>query len=152
MRLTLHADYGLRVLLYLAARPGEVVSTSEIGEAYGISKNHLVRVAQSLRDAGFVSLAVGRGGGLSLAKPASEIRVGRVVQALEPDLQLVECFDRETNTCAVAPFCGLRRPLQRALEAFLEALDESTIADVVASSGPKLGQPFVPLKARRAAR
>ena len=47
MRFTLHTDYGLRVLLYAAAHPDRVVTTAEIGAAYGISKHHLVRVAQS---------------------------------------------------------------------------------------------------------
>lgn len=147
MRLTLHADYGLRVLIYLATHPGRRVSTTEIGQAYGISKHHLVRIAQSLRDAGFVDLSVGRGGGLSLSRAASEIRVGAVVRALEPDMRLVECFDRETNTCTIARSCGLIGPLRRATEAFFASLDEATLADVVQRSGPKLQERFLPVDA-----
>ena len=48
MHLTLHADYALRTLLYLALHPGRVVPTAEVSRAYGISKHHLVRVAQGL--------------------------------------------------------------------------------------------------------
>ena len=47
MQLSLHADYSLRVLLYLGTHPDEVVPTRDISDAYGISKHHLVRVAQS---------------------------------------------------------------------------------------------------------
>lgn len=145
MRLTLHTDYGLRVLVYLATHVGRAVPTTEIGRAYGISKNHLVRVAQSLRDAGVVELTVGRGGGLALSRPANEIRVGQVVRALERDLRLVECFDRETNTCPIAAVCGLKSPLNRAMEAFLAVLDEVTVAEVVERSGPKLPAQFLTL-------
>ena len=145
MRLTLHADYGLRALVYLAAHPDRVVPTTEIGHAYGISKNHLVRVAQSLRDGGFIELTAGRAGGLRLARPAAAIRVGDVVRTLEPDLRVVECFDARTSTCPISPVCGLSRALDGALAAFLAELDRFTIADAVARSGPQLRSHFLPV-------
>lgn len=147
MHLTLHADYGLRTLVYLAASPTRVVSTTEIGRAYDISKNHLVRVAQSLRDAGLIHLTMGRAGGLTLAKAPSAIRIGQVVQALEPELRIVECFDPETNTCPIAPKCGLSPIIGEALSAFLAALDRYTIADVLRRSGPTLSSYFLPVSA-----
>lgn len=147
MRLTLHADYGLRALVYLAASPTRVVSTTEIGRAYDISKNHLVRVAQSLRDAGLVHLTMGRAGGLTLAKAPSAIRIGEVVRALEPELRIVECFDPKTNTCPIAPKCGLSPIIGEALGAFLAMLDRYTIADVLRRSGPTLSSYFLPVEA-----
>ncbi|RYZ43230.1 MAG: hypothetical protein EOO72_06945, partial [Myxococcaceae bacterium] len=48
MHLTLHADYALRVLMYLAARSDTPSSTQEMADAYRISKHHLVRVVQTL--------------------------------------------------------------------------------------------------------
>ncbi|MEQ1948567.1 MAG: Rrf2 family transcriptional regulator [Bryobacteraceae bacterium] len=52
MQLSLHADYALRVLIYLGAHPGKTVSTAQISEVYGISKHHLVRVVQTLGESG----------------------------------------------------------------------------------------------------
>ena len=147
MHLTLHTDYGLRVLLYLAAHPERVVPTVEIGRAYGISKNHLVRVAQSLHGGGFIEIAAGRTGGLSLAKPPGAIRCGDVVRALEPDLRLVECFDAKTSACPITAVCGLSRAIDGALAAFLAALDGFTIGEVVARSGPALRSHFLPVTA-----
>ena len=147
MRLTLHADYGLRTLVYLATHPERVVPTTEIGRAYGISKNHLVRVAQSLRDGGFIELTAGRAGGLSLARAAGTIKVGDVVRTLEPDLRIVECFDATSNTCPIAPVCGLSRAIDGAVAAFLAELDRFTIADAVARSGPELKSHFLPVSA-----
>lgn len=147
MRLTLHADYGLRTLVYLAAAQERIVSTTEIGRAYGISKNHLVRVAQSLRDGGFIHLTMGRSGGLALAQPASSIRIGEVVRSLEPELRIVECFDPATNTCPIAPKCGLSHIIGEALDEFLGSLNRFTIADVLRRSGPTLSSYFLPVSA-----
>jgi Rrf2 family nitric oxide-sensitive transcriptional repressor len=47
-------------------------------------------------------------------------------------MDLVECFDPETNTCRIEPACTLHGVLQEALEAFLETLDGYTLADLVA--------------------
>ncbi len=98
MQLSPHSDYALRVLIYLGTRPGEVVSTREIGQAYDISKHHLARVVQTLGQHGYVDLLAGRGGGVRLARDPDRIRLGDVVRLAEPNLDLVGCFDPATNT------------------------------------------------------
>ncbi len=147
MHLTLHADYSLRVLLYLAAHSERLVSTQEVSQAYGISKHHLVRVVQSLGRSGFIEVRTGRAGGISLARGLGEISVGQVVRATEPDFHLVECFDREKNTCPIAPACGLKGVLYEAREAFLAALDRYTLADLVKRSRKDLKDLFLPVVA-----
>ena len=135
MRLTLHTDYALRLLMLLALEPDELHTIEEIASRYHISRNHLMKVTQTLASAGFVDSLRGRGGGLRLAKPAGEISLGDVVRATEDGFNLVECFDRKTNTCVVAPVCGLRGPLEEALLAFLAALDRYSLADFAANPG-----------------
>jgi Rrf2 family nitric oxide-sensitive transcriptional repressor len=147
VRLTLHADYSLRVLLYLAARPGRLVSTQEVSDAYGISKNHLVRVVQTLGRHGFIEVSPGRAGGLLLAREASEISLGQVLRVAEPDFNLVECFDRDKNTCPIAPACGLKGVLYEAREAFLAVLDKYTVADLAKRSRRDLADFFLPVAA-----
>lgn len=149
MHLTLHADYSLRVLLYLAARPGGLVSTQEVSEAYGISKNHLVRVVQALGKEGFVEVRPGRTGGITLARLPAEISLGQVFRATEPDFHLVECFNKEENTCPIAPACGLKGVLYEAREAFLAVLDKYTLADVMKRSRRDLTDFFLPAAAAR---
>lgn len=131
MQLSLHADYALRVLIYAAAQPDRVVPTQDIADAYGISKHHLVRVVQTLAARKYVAIHAGRSGGLTLAKKPRDIRLGQVVRDAEANLRLVECFDRATNTCPIAPACTLKRMLAEALEAFIGTLDSYTLADVV---------------------
>ncbi|WP_019459254.1 Rrf2 family transcriptional regulator, partial [Roseomonas sp. B5] len=80
MRLTLHSDYALRTLIFLGLRPQRLVSIAEIAKAYRISENHLTKVVHRLGQAGFVETLRGRGGGLRLARPPEEIRIGDVVR------------------------------------------------------------------------
>jgi len=131
MQLTVHTDYALRVLLYLAHFPERRIGTEEISTAYGISKHHLVRVVQTLADGGFVHATVGRGGGVTLSLEPKDIRLGQVVRATEASFRLVECHDEATNTCPIVSVCGLKGLLDGALDAFLRELDRHTLADLV---------------------
>ena len=127
MHLTQFSDYSLRVAIYLAAHPDGLTSVDRISRSYGISRNHLAKVVQRMTDLGVVTSTRGRGGGLRLAMPAGEINVGWLVRQTEPHFQIVECFDPATNTCPIAPACGLKGALARAQRAFLETLDEYTL-------------------------
>lgn len=131
MQLSLHADYALRVLIYLGTRQGDIVSTRQISDAYGISKHHLVRVVQTLGEHGYVELLPGRSGGVRLIRDPATIRLGDVVRRAEPSLQLVECFDPATNTCPIISQCGLKAYLRDALEAFIDSLNEHTLAELL---------------------
>jgi Rrf2 family nitric oxide-sensitive transcriptional repressor len=131
MRLTLHADYSLRVLLYLAENPDRAVPTREMSDAYRISKNHLVRVVQALAAGGFVEVTEGRAGGVRLLRDPASVNLGQVVRATEASFRIVECFEPETNTCPIVPVCRLRGVLSRALDGFFAVLDACTLADLV---------------------
>jgi Rrf2 family nitric oxide-sensitive transcriptional repressor len=133
MRLTMHTDFALRLLMLLALEPDTLHTIEEVATRYRISKNHLMKVAQTLVQKGFVESVRGRSGGLRLAKPADRINLAAVVRTTEDSLTLVECFDRETNTCVVAPACGLRGPLDEALAAFFAVLNKYSLADLIAN-------------------
>ncbi|BBB11611.1 RrF2 family transcriptional regulator [Sphingopyxis sp. FD7] len=130
MRLSLHSDYALRILMALAAT-GQQMSVDEIASHYGISRNHLAKVAQRLQTLGYVSAQRGRGGGLTLARAPSEVIAGTVVREFENLGGLVECMDPATSTCPVRGGCGLQGALGGALAAFLAHLDRYTLADLL---------------------
>ena len=92
MRLTDYTDYSLRVLLYLAVRGEELSTIQDISHAYGISRNHLMKVVQQLAERGWVETVRGRNGGLRFAEPARALTVGEVVRATESDFALVGCL------------------------------------------------------------
>ena len=136
MKLTQQADYGLRILIYLGLRPEERVKMGDIATAYAISHSHLTKVVPKLVNLGYVHSQQGRGGGLSLAKAPQEISIGEVVRALEPDFELVECFNREENTCPLVPHCRLMGIFGEAKAAFLKVLGRHTLAEVLGAGVP----------------
>lgn len=132
MRLTNYTDYALRVLIYLAVKDSNEKSTiTEITEAYNISRNHLTKVIHQLGQIGVIETTRGRGGGIVLAKAPKDIRVGYIVRQTEEDFHLVECFNKVGNQCVLTPVCGLKSVLGEALNAYLQVLDQYTIADIV---------------------
>ena len=133
MRLTVFTDYALRVLIYLALDPDRRVTIRDIADAYGISRNHLMKVVNTLTRAELVEASRGVNGGLTLAHPADEITVGEVVRKTEDDFDLVECF-RPDNQCAITPECTLKTVFGQAQSAFLSELDAHTIADLISQS------------------
>jgi Rrf2 family nitric oxide-sensitive transcriptional repressor len=130
MRLTTYTDYTLRTLIYLAVRPGTIVTIADIASVYGISANHLMKVVHRLGVAGDVATTRGQRGGLRLARDPETINIGDVVRRTEPDLELVACFG-ETRHCVIDESCVLRHALGAALQAFLTVLDGYTLADLV---------------------
>jgi Rrf2 family nitric oxide-sensitive transcriptional repressor len=132
VHLTQFSDYSLRLVIYLACHPEQLVSVEQVSEAFRISRHHLVRVVQKLTDLGVVESQRGRGGGMRLAMRPSEINVGWLIRRTEPHLNLVECFDPGTNTCPIAPACGLKGALHLARQAFLGVLDEYNIQQFLA--------------------
>jgi Rrf2 family nitric oxide-sensitive transcriptional repressor len=131
MRLTLYTDYALRMLMYLALKEDGLATIEGVAKSYGASKNHLMKVAHQLGMAGYIETVRGRRGGLRLAKPSASIGLGEVVRYTEPDMDIVACFEPLNIDCAVRPCCVLRKALDRARAAFLDVLDEYTLADLV---------------------
>lgn len=132
MRLTVHSDYSLRVLMYLAAFPDRLATIEQIAAAYDISHNHIMKVVQNLARYGFIETLRGRNGGIRLALPTQEITVGAVLRVTEEDFDLVECF-RDENACCITPVCRLKDALSDAVDAYLEVLDERTLAELVSN-------------------
>lgn len=133
MRLTTYTDYAFRALIFLALRGDETSTIQEIADHYGISRNHLMKVVHQLGQLGLVETTRGRGGGLRLGKPATEIRLGDVVRQTEEDMTLVECFNASDNRCLITRVCRLKGILGDALRAYLSVLDGYTLADLAAN-------------------
>jgi len=131
MQLTQYTDYSLRVLLFLGLHPDRRCTISEISDAFEINRNHLVKVVHNLSSSGWITTIRGKSGGMELSVPPEQINIGAVVRHTEPHFNLLECFDYETNTCAISPVCALRHALYKARKAFMDVLDGYCLADVL---------------------
>lgn len=161
MRLAEYTDYTLRVLMYCAARPQQLVTISELAQHHGVSRNHLMKIVNDLARQGVLATTRGRGGGLRLLKDPAELRIGDVVRASETDFRLVECFDPDSNQCTLSPTCRLKGVFNTALNAYFKELDSMTLADIVAPVSaqavgrhalPPLGIAVTPVAAPRSLR
>jgi Rrf2 family protein len=97
------AEYGVRLMVELGRRAGDdaanasPVALSAVAESEMLPLSYLEHLVAKLRDAELVASVRGAHGGYRLARPASEIAMLAVVQALEGPIAPMECFhtDRE---------------------------------------------------------
>lgn len=135
MRLSLHTDYALRVLMYLAGADRRT-KVAEIAGFFDISRDHVAKVTQRLARLGYIRAIRGAGGGLELAKDPEEIRLGPVISDFEGTLQLLECVDATETICRIQPGCQLRQVLAKAEKVQKDYLDGICLSDVVQVGRP----------------
>lgn len=147
MKLTHYSDYALRSLIYLAVKPkaGELANIDDIACAYDISKSHLTKIIHQLGKLGYIESVRGKGGGIRLAKNPHEINIGELIRHTENDFGILECLgdssdDRSKisvvnlnphNNCVISPACRLKGVFYKAMLAFIQVLDEYTLADIL---------------------
>ncbi|MCB1615824.1 MAG: Rrf2 family transcriptional regulator [Pseudomonadales bacterium] len=134
VQLKLMTDYALRVLIYLADNPDDVVTMHEISDYHQISAEHLRKVIQRLANENYINSYRGRGGGLRLGRSPADIVIGDVVRRFENDASVIDC---EGRGCVLFPGCSLIGVLGKAMRAFYLELDQYTLADVMGSARMK---------------
>ena len=135
MKLTSYTNYAMRSLQLAALKSPDLVRVEDVARIHNLSRPHIMKIVHKLGKAGYLETVRGRGGGFRLARPAHEIIVGDVVRITEGPLDVVECFNREKNTCPLIGVCILSRKIQEATAAFMAVLDDLTIADISANKG-----------------
>jgi len=131
VKLTRHTDYSLRALIYLGVHPGRRIAIGEISDAYAISRNHLVKVIQSLSRIGLVQTIRGRSGGVTLNLPPEEINLATVIRGTEPSFRMVEPPEPDAKVEDVSTTSGLAGILDGALQSFFDRLGQYSLADLL---------------------
>ncbi len=127
MQLTRYTDYSVRVLTHLSTYPDRLSCIAEIAQAFGISRNHLMKVVQDLGQSGYVETVRGRNGGIRLRRPPQDINLGALVRHTEKHFDVVDC-----PNCLIASACQMTNVFAQATRAFLSVLDQYTLADMMA--------------------
>lgn len=140
MKLTSYTNYALRCMQLAALKAPALVRVDDVSQIHGISRPHIVKVVHELGKAGYLETVRGRNGGFRLGRAADTIIVGDVVRLTEGPLDVVECFNPEKNTCPLMGVCKLSKKIQEATHAFMEVLDDVTIADIAANRIPLLNR------------
>ena len=139
MKITAQEEYGLRCLLQLAGAEEPSLSISEIASKEGLSQPYVAKLLAVLRNGGFIDSVRGRAGGYKLARRASEIHLGELLETLgEPLFEEPAYCDKHSGTetngsCVHLGNCSLRA-LWQTLETWMRTtLDRITLADLVRS-------------------
>lgn len=138
MKLTRFSDIGLRVLMYLAKETrSSAVTVAEVAVQFDVPHNHLVKVVGALAKMGWIDAVRGRNGGIRLAVAPEKLHIGVVLRVLEGDTELVDC---EGLGCRLSGDCVLRNALRVGVEAFYDAMNQYTLADII---GGNVGEQIV---------
>jgi Rrf2 family protein len=130
MRLTKSTSHAIRILIDCARAEDQLIKVAELSERLEITQQNVFKIVNFLARAGLIEAVRGRNGGVKLARPAGEIRIGDVVRATEVTHVAIE----EDAALAVREHGhGVNRVLDVALEAFIDVLDRHTIADMARS-------------------
>lgn len=129
MRLTRFTDLGLRACMRMAGQPGRSFSAADLAEDLGVSRHHLAKAVATLAAAGIVRTRRGAGGGAMLARPANRLRVGEIIYILEQRSSLDLGIQSGVRGCALAPDRQLKIMFAGAKRAFINHLNQFTLAD-----------------------
>ncbi len=131
MKLSTRARYGTRALLDLAVQEKRgPVLLKDIARRQQISLQYLEHLITPLITAGIVWSTRGPRGGISLAKPPAEIRLGEVIQLLEGSIAPVECVD-SPGVCPRSQICATRDIWGELKKAMNGVLESTTLQDLV---------------------
>ncbi len=130
LQLTRGGEYGIRAMTYLAARPfGQVAALNEIGREQDVPVSFLAKILQSLVHAGLVTSQRGAHGGFALARPADEISVREVVEAVDGPISLNGCV-LWPEDCTRSAGCRMHEVWVEAQERMMEVLGEVRLSQL----------------------
>ena len=131
MRLSTKGRYGLRALLDLALHHNEgPILLKDIARRQEFSLPYLQHLIAPLIAAGVVKSTRGAGGGVSLLKPPSEIKLSEVVQPLEGCITPVDCVSNPA-LCQRSASCATRDVWGEIEDAMSQVLDSTTLQDLI---------------------
>jgi Rrf2 family cysteine metabolism transcriptional repressor len=141
MMFSTKAEYGVRVMVELARRDGgEPIPLAEIAAHDGLPLAYLEHLVARLRKAALVDSRRGSRGGYMLARPASEITMAEVVEALEGSIAPIECISQASDGSIVCSresspehVCPTKLLWTRVRFSIVKTLRETTLADLLAS-------------------
>ena len=149
LRVTKLTDYATVVLTVLAARPGAVLSASDLAEHAGLEVPTVSKLLKPLAQAGLVEGFRGVHGGYRLARPAAGISLVEIVEAMEGPLAMTEC-SLDHGECGISHQCGVRANWRRINGLVVEALRGVSLAQMLDDAPPPLPAPGRRISARLA--
>lgn len=131
MYLSKFTDYGFRVLIYLGHNPNKLFTIDELSNTLNLSTHHLKKIIYRLAKNGYISSSKGRNGGIKLGIDSKDINLGELLEVTEDNLNIVECFSSDNNTCDLDGNCKLKPIINDALNSFKNEFYKYTLYDIL---------------------
>jgi Rrf2 family protein len=126
-------EYALRAMACLAYAPDELTPTPVLAKQTKVPSNYLAKVLQSLSQSSLIHGRRGVGGGYRLSRPAADITLMDVVEAIDPVGRITTCPLGLPNHGG--SLCALHATVDRAAAMIIDAFSGVTLADLVADAG-----------------
>src|SRR5687768_3623078 len=130
MRLSRLADFAVVLMTHVAQHRERVHTASEAAVATQLPAPTAAKLMARLCREGLLTSTRGVKGGYQLARPAAEISVGAIVNALDGPIALTQCIKLGPGRCEVEAVCPSRVGLHRINVAVHKALDDVSLADI----------------------
>ena len=131
LRLSKRTDYGLMAMRQLSLLPrGTCRSARAIALEHRIPPALMAKLLQRLARSGLVASLHGTKGGYRIARPASQITLREVIEAIEGPVAMLECLDPCKGDCAQDESCTVKTPLHRVQERILDTLARTHVSDL----------------------
>src|SRR6185312_753122 len=130
MRLSRLSDFAVVLMTHVAQHHERVHTASETAAATQLPVPTVAKVLARLCRGGLLTSIRGVKGGYRLARPAAEISVGAIVNALDGPIALTQCIKLGPGRCEVEAVCPSRVGLHRINVAVHKALDDVSLADI----------------------
>ena len=130
-RLNRLTDYAVVVMAQMALRDKATSTATELSRDTGVPLPTVAKVLNALARGGLILSQRGAAGGYGLSRPAGEIVVAEIIQAIEGPIALTACVEGSTAQCDVEGLCPMRGGWDRVNQAIRTALEQVTLADMV---------------------
>ncbi len=131
MYLSKFTDYSFRILMYLGNNPDKLSTVDELSSILDLSTHHVKKIVYKLSKNNYISSLKGRNGGIKLGMDPKDINLGKLLEITEDNLDILECFSIENNTCSLNNCCKLKPIINDALESFKLELSKYTLDDIL---------------------
>jgi FeS assembly SUF system regulator len=129
-RLNRLTDYAVVVMAQMSLRGDKVRTAPQISQDTGVPLPTVAKLLNALARENLVASHRGAAGGYALSKPAEEITVAEIIQALEGPIALTACVDGNVGSCESETLCPMRGNWDKVNKAIRHALSGVTLADM----------------------
>ena len=131
MYLSKFTDYSFRILMYLGKHTDNIYTVDELSSILDLSSHHTKKIVYKLSKNNYISSSKGRNGGIKLGMDPKNINLGKLLEITEDNLNILECFSLENNTCPINNSCKLKPIINDAFNSFKIKLSQYTLEDII---------------------